>query len=130
MIKCSDDALKESHRIKELIKVKSQKEEEFKSEHWQISYLNVRSMKSKNGQREDVRSDNILMDSDMFALGVTSLEKDNRVDYEDYSGFFANFGTGKGVAAFTKTDLIQPPETVSSVTYSAINLKTNHFEII
>ena len=87
-------------------------------------------MKSAGGHREDVRSDNFLMDTDMFGLGETSLEQDNKVDYNGYSGYFANFGTGKGVAGFTKIDLTQPPETVSSKTYSAIQFKTDQFHII
>ena len=87
-------------------------------------------MKSADGHREDVRSDNFLMDSVMFSLGETWLENDNKVEFENYSGYFANFGNGKGVAGYTKIGLISPPETVSSQTYSAIHFKTRHFHII
>ena len=54
----------------------------------------------------------------------------DKVEYDGFSGYFANFGNGKGVAGYTKIELICPPETVSSQTYSAILFKTPKFHII
>ena len=123
-------ALPEAMRLLEEFE-KSQKElRDQREKHWKISYLNVRSMKSYNGHREDVKSDNFIMDADMFGLGETWLEHDNKVDFDGFSSHFANFGTGKGVAGYSKMDLISQPETVSNETYSAISMKTKDFHII
>ena len=70
------------------------------------------------------------MDSDIFSLGETWLEKDDIVEFDNYTSYLANFGNGKGVAGYTKLELIGPPETVSSQTYSAIFIKTRCFHII
>ena len=129
-IKCDPAALTESKRLLEIFDNSQMEQFEKRQGLWKISYLNVRSMKSVDGHREDVRSDNLLMDSDMFGLGETWLENDNKVEFDNYSGYFANFGNGKGVAGYTKIGLNCPPETVSSQTYSAIHFKTSHFHII
>ena len=129
-IKCDPAALEESNRLLEKFDDSQKEQLEKRARLWKISYLNVRSMKSSDGHREDVRSDNFLMDSDMFCLGETWLEKDVKVNYTGYCGYFANFGNGKGVAGYTKIGLTSPPEIVSSETYSAILFKTNKFNII
>jgi hypothetical protein len=129
-IKCDPAALKESNRLLEIFDNSQKEQLEKRAGVWKISFLNVRSMKSTDGHREDVRSDNFLMDSDMFCLGETWLEKDDKVNYAGYSGYFANFGNGKGVAGYTKIGNTFPPEIVSSETYSAILFKTNKFSII
>ena len=97
---------------------------------WKISYLNVRSMKSADGHREDAKSDNFLMDADVFGLGETWLEKDKKVDFKGYHAYYANFGNGKGVAGYIELDLISQPKSISSETYSAIFLRVNDFIII
>ena len=50
--------------------------------------------------------------------------------FNGYDGFFANFGKGKGQAAFSKIQLSSKPEIVASEKISAIILKTDHFSII
>ena len=129
-IKCDPAALEESKRLLEMFDHSQKEQLEKRATLWKISYVNVRSMKSADGHREDVRSDNFIMDSDMFGLGETWLEKDNKVEFDGYSGYFSNFGNGKGVAGYTKIGLESSPETVSSETYSAILFKTNQFHII
>ena len=129
-IKCDPAALEESKRLLETFDNSQKKQLEKKRRLWKISYLNVRSMKSADGHRQDVRCDNFLMDSDMFGLGETWLENDDKVEFDGYSGYYSNFGNGKGVAGYTKISLESPPETVSSETYSAILFKTNQFHII
>ena len=66
----------------------------------------------------------------MFGLAETWLEKDHEVHFDTYSGYFANFCNGKGVAGYNKLNLICQPETVSSKPYSAILFKTHEFHII
>ena len=70
------------------------------------------------------------MDADMFGLGETWLKKEKEVHFDGYSGYFANFGTGKGVAGYSKIDLVAQPETVSTETYSGIFFKTQEFHIV
>ena len=91
-IKCDPFALAESKRLLEIFDNSQKDKLEKRDGLWKISYLNVRSMKSTDGHREDVRCDNFLMDSDMFGLAETWLEKDDKVEYDGYSGYFANFG--------------------------------------
>ena len=123
-------ALPEAQRLLEIFENSQREQREQREQCWKISYLNVRSMKSCNGHREDVKSDNLLMDSDLFGLGETWLEKDDQVNYDGFTGYFANFGNGKGVAAYNKIDLIAQPVTVSKETYSAIFMKTKDFHVI
>ena len=129
-IKCDLAALAESNKLQQIFDDWESAQNHERAKHWKISYLNVRSMKSADGHREDVKADNFIMDTDMFGLGETWLEQDSKVEYDGFSSHFANFGTGKGVAGFTKLDSIASPLTVSSETYSAVSFKTTQFNII
>ena len=129
-IKCDPSALAESKRLLTIFDNSQKKQTDKRNEVWKISYLNVRSIKSNDGHREDARHDNFLMDADVFGLGETWLEKDDKVDFEGYHGYHANFGNGKGVAGYTKIDLISTPEAISSDTYSAVFLRAHEFCII
>ena len=70
------------------------------------------------------------MDSDIFGLGETWLEEDQKVHFEGFSGYFANFGSGKGIAGYSNLDLVAQPERYGSETYSAMMLKTSNFHIV
>ena len=70
------------------------------------------------------------MDSDMFGLGETWLQQDQEVHFNGFRGYFANFGRGKGQAAFSKLVLSSEPEIVASNKFSSILLKTSHFNTI
>ena len=129
-IKCDLAALAESNKLQQIFDGWESAQNHERAKHWKISYLNVRSMKSAYGHREDVKADNFIMDTDMFGLGETWLEQDSKVEYEGFTSHFANFGTGKGVAGFSKIDFIASPLSVSSETYSAICFKTSQFNII
>ena len=119
-IKCSSLALEESKRLQcsfdEKIKITSAK----KDGHWKISYLNVKSLYAHCG---DVVRDNIMMDSDLISLGETWLHFQSEVSFSGFKGYFANFGRGKGVAAFTKCHLDQIPYIQSSDCHSLIQMK-------
>ena len=124
------DSLAESKRLEQIFDESYQKEREQRSKVWKVSYLNVRSLKSSDGHREDVAADNLIMEADLFALGETWLEKDCQVHYSGFSGHFANFGNGKGIAGYSKIELIEVPKSMSSETYSAILFKTKYFHTI
>ena len=123
-------SLPESKRLDEVFDDAERIKREKRDATWKITYLNVRSMKSADGHRVDVALDNIIMNSDIFGLGETWLEKDSHVHFDGFNGYFSNFGNGKGVAGYTKVNLEFQPETVSSETYSAILFKTHEFHII
>ena len=129
-IKCDPKALEESKRLEEIFNQAESEKEEKRANCIKISYLNVRSMKSADGHANDVERDNVIMDSDMFGLGETWLEKDRKIDFPGFSGYFANFGKGKGVAGYSKIDLIAQPETMATETFSAIFFKTKDFHIV
>ena len=86
-IKCDQAALTESNRLLEIFDNSQKEQIDKRLGLWKISYLNVRSIKSADGHREDVRHDNFLMDADMFGLVETWLEKDDKVDFEGYLGY-------------------------------------------
>ena len=129
-IKCNPEALEESKRLEEIFNQSEKETEDKRAKCIKISYLNVRSMKSADGHAKDVERDNVIMDADMFGLGETCLEKGMEVHFDGYSGSFANFGKGKGVAGYSKIDLVAQPEAVSTETYSAILLKTKDFHVV
>ena len=129
-IKCDPNALKESKRLATIFDLAEKERTKERLNCWKISYLNVRSMKTASGHAEDVAKDNFIMDSDMFGLGETWLEQDQRRNFDEYSGYFANFGNGKGVAGYSKLELVSQPEIFQSESYSAIMFKTAQFHII
>ena len=127
LIKCNEDALNESRRLEKIFDDAENVKKDKRENHWKISYLNVRSL---NAHQEDVSVDNAIIDSDIIGLGETWLEKNELINLDGFSGYFANFGKGKGQAGFTKLDLVIEPEIVSSISYSAVLFKTNNFNII
>ena len=129
-IRCNPDALKESKRLSSVFDDGVKKENEKRSRCWKISFLNVRSVKAAGGHASDVVRDNFLMDSDVFGLGETWLEDGQKVDIDTFTGHFANFGSGKGVAAYSKIELVAPPKIYATASCSAILLKTTGFHII
>ena len=58
-------ALPEAQRLLEIFENSQREQREQREQCWKISYLNVRSMKSCNGHREDVKSDKRIK-SDIF----------------------------------------------------------------
>ena len=126
-IRCDPDALEESQRLEKVFDEKEAEMMERRSKMWKISYLNVRSLVA---HQEDVQKDNFLIDSDILGLGETHLKSEETLYLHGFQGSFANFGKGKGVAGFSKMGLIAQPEIMSSISASAILLKTSYFNII
>ena len=101
--------------------------EEFRKTHWKVSYVNVRSLRSKKSQ---ISNDNYLMDADIFGLGETHLAKEELIDFENFTGHFASSGKGKGTAAFSKVPLCNNPQTIVEENYSMIMMKTESFTVV
>ena len=85
-----------------------------------ISYLNIKSLYAHCG---DVARDNIMMNSDVFSVGETWLSCESEVSFSGFDGYFASFGRGKGVAAFSQFHLDQTPYIHSSDSYSIIKIE-------
>ena len=130
-IACNPYALEESKRLEEIFNNSEKEKEEKREKCIKISYLNVQSMKSFDGHAKDVEKDNVIMDADIFGLGETWLEEEDReVHFDGYSGYFANFGTGKGIAGYSKINLVAQPKKMSTETFSAIFFKMKDFHVI
>ena len=130
-IKCDTEyALPEAERLLKLFDELEKEENEKKEKLLKISYLNVRSMKSWIGKREDVLKDDLLLEADILGLGETWLEEDQAFYLDGYEGHFSNRGKGKGVAGFSKIKLISKAETASNKQCSAVFFKTKDFNTI
>ena len=125
-IHASPEALEETKRLDKIFDDNVQKQNDLKESHWIISYLNVRSL---NLHKEDVRIDNVIMESDIFSLGETHLKPGETVDFDGYEGVFANAGKGKGVALFSKLNC-RLVHSVATSTISAMYLQTDNFDLI
>ena len=126
-IQCSKAALEESKRLFQMFTTREQKEHEFLSLHWKISYLNVRSLKC---HRKDILRDNHLMVSDILSFGETWLEPGETVDIGEYKAVYVNAGRGKGVATFSNMETVSEPLTLNAAAFSAILVSTKHFDIV
>ena len=126
-IKCDQDALEESQRLQTIFDDTEAEKSEKRSKTWKISYLNVRSL---NAHILDIEKDNFIMDSDLLGLGETWLDEEETKPLNGFTGSFANFGKGKGVAGYNKMNLVASPVVVSSKFYSTILFKTLKFDII
>ena len=130
-IKCDTEyALPEAKRLLKLFDELEKEEKEEKEKFLKISYLNVRSIKSWIGKREDVLKDNLLLEADILGLGETWLEEDQAFYLDGYEGHFSNRGKGKGVAGFSKLKLISEAEAASNKRCSAVSFKTKDFNTI
>ena len=129
-IRCDPEALAETERLEKIFDDTKRMETQRRDKYWQISFLNVRSIKALDGHREDVSNDELLMTSDLLGLGETWLEKDQTVHFPGFSGYFSTSGQGKGIAGYTKLNLIEEPKIISTKTCSAILFKTTTFHII
>ena len=92
-----------------------------------ISYVNVRSLYAHCG---DVMRDNIMMNSDIFSVGETWLNCESEVSFNGFKGYFASFGRGKGVAAFSQFHLDQFPYIYSSDSFSIIKIEIFGIELV
>ena len=129
-IRCDPEALAETKRLEQIFNEMKNKENETNDKCWKVSYLNVRSIKSLDGHRDDVSNDQLLMRSDILGLGETWLEDDHVANFTGFDGYFATFGKGKGVAGYNRMSLVSKPLIVTSNSYSAIQFMTSEFHVI
>jgi exonuclease III len=125
-IHASPDALAESDRLHAIFDQNLAKISDRAEKYWQISYLNVRSLKC---HKEDVEKDNFLMSADVFSLGETHLEKGEEIHFNGYTGVFASHGKGKGVSTFYNIECA-PVNSITSEKYSGIQLRFVKFDAI
>ena len=102
-IRCNQDCLEENKRLLNIFEDLQQAELDKYANHWKISYLNICSL---NAHYKDLLNDNVINNSDIIGLGESWLEKGTKINIENFEGYFANFGRGKGVAGFTKMSLM------------------------
>ena len=62
-IHCSPGALKETERLEKVFDEKVQKEKDKKANHFQLSYVNIRSL---HCHQKDAAIDDVLINSDLF----------------------------------------------------------------
>ena len=93
-----------------------------------ISYLNVR--KGLIVKEEDVKDDDILMNSDIFGIGETCIIGDTQVQYEGYESIFVNIRNGQGSAVFIKNGFEYYHDTFSDDKISAIFLSLQNVDLI
>ena len=125
-IQCSAIALEESKRLLTLFDKEKSQNEEFKGNHWMISYLNIRSLKAHFG---DVKNDNYLMEADVMTFGETWLDDGEAVEIGGFASSFVSNGRGKGIAAYSKMIEKTPNVSFKSDHYSVIKISTLHFDV-
>ena len=101
-IRVNPEALAEYERIHEAFEKLKLEEEELYKEFWTFTFLNVNRLLP---HLKHIRTDEILMKSDVFALGETWLQPGQHVEFEDFVGSEIIVGNGKGLSAFVKSDL-------------------------
>ena len=127
-IHASHQALEESKRLQTIFEQGLQKVEDQQELFWKVSYLNVRSLRNKT---EDIARDNYLMSADIFGLGETHLKPEEKsIKFDGYEENFANFGKGKGVAAFSRSTECTLLNQVATEIFSAIHLRNPTFDVI
>ena len=125
-IHASPDALAESDRLQAIFDQNLAKISERAEKYWQISYLNVRSLKC---HKEDVEKDNFIMGADVFSLSETWLKPGEVVEFDGFEGVFAGHGKGKGVSAFSKIEC-NVVYSIASEKFSSIHLRFPTFDVI
>merc|ERR1712217_965569 len=92
--------------------------------YWKVSYLNIRVL---NCHKDEAATDNFLMSSDIFGFGETWLFPGKTISFSGCAEYFANFGRGEGVAAYSRIDCTLM-NSVATESYSAIHIRTNQFD--
>ena len=93
-----------------------------------ISYLNVR--KGLIVKEEDVRDDDVLMNSDIFGIGETCLPENANVKFEGYQSIFANVRNGQGSAVYVKNGFNFHPDTFTDDKITGIFLSLENIDLI
>ena len=127
-IKVDNDALAEKQSIDKLDLERRAAKKTENENNLIISYLNVR--KGLIVKEDDVKDDDILMESDIFGIGETCLIDDASIQYDGLNSIFANVRNGQGTAVYVKNDLECYHDTFCNETISAIFLHFENFDLI
>ena len=93
-----------------------------------VSYLNVR--KGLIVKEEDVKDDDILMNSDIFGIGETCLPENACVQYDGYESIFANVRNGQGSAVYVKNGFNFHHDTFTDDKMTGIFLSLENIDLI
>ena len=126
-IQCSSAALEESKRLLNIFEENLEKQRQFISSNWMISYLNVRSLK---GHYKDILKDNLIMSSDIMSFGETWLEPNEKIEMDGFKAEFVNIGRGKGTATFSRMNMVSQPVKLRSEFFTAILTQTAQFDVL
>ena len=126
-IRCSDVAKTESERLLKLFEDQMFESTKWRETHYKISYLNVRSLKA---HIDDILKDARLLESNILAFGETWLEEEESVELPGFKSYFASHGKGKGVAVFSKLEIVEEPLIEATENYSIIAIRTLKMDVI
>ena len=126
-IRVCPDALNESNRIQELFEANKAKEAFLWTNHFTISYLNVRRLKPN---LRHVKADHMLMKSDAIALAETWLHETDVVQLDGYQEFLLNGGDGKGLATYIKKEINQNWQSLKNDKTSAVFMQLENLDVI
>ena len=125
-IHASPEALEETNRLQAIFDKKVEMFDQKTKNYWKVCFLNIRSLRCN---QEHVMNDNFLMSADILGLGETWLENDEEKEFSGFKGIFANYGRGKGIAAFNKINCIKM-NSLASEKLSCIHLRNDKFDVI
>ena len=101
-IRAKPEALEQSQKILEMYENRMEKRHNLEN-CFKVSYQNIRSLWA---HLEDVKKSPFLMSSTVFGLGETWMDPDTTIDIPGFQGFFESKGRGKGVAAFSREEML------------------------
>ena len=127
-IKANEDALKESKRIHDDFEALKQEKMIFQMKHTTIAYLNVRRLLP---HLIDVKTDPILMKSDIITLGETWLKPSDTVKISGFDAIEVKTEEGgKGLSTFVKSGNQITFKKFLNEKFSAIIIKTYSMDVL
>ena len=126
-IRVNEKAMEETERLNYRFVELKEKEESLFEDNFTISYLNIRSLKSKV---KDIQDDEYLPISNIISFGETWLNPNDDVQLDGFRGTQENIGRGKGLSAFIKLDINLNWEKISHDTFSVIFMRTEILDVL
>ena len=127
-IKANEDALRESNRIHDDFEALKQERMLFMMRHTTIAYLNVRRLLP---HLIDVKTDPILMESDIITLGETWLKPSDTVTISGYDAIEVKTEErGKGLSTFVKSRNLFTFQKFLNQKFSAILIQTHSMDLL
>ena len=127
-IKANDDALRESSRIHDEFEALKQEKMLFQIKHTTIAYLNVRRLLP---HVIDVKTDPILMKSDIISLGETWLKPSDTVKISGFDTIEVKSEEGgKGLSTFVKSGYQITFQKFLDEKFSVILIQTHSMDVL